>query len=137
MKRLIAFPLIALAGAILWAQAALAADPAVGVWQTAPGKEGGYLFVTISDCGTRICGTITGAVDKDGKKDPNYQHLGKPIIRNMKADGGGAYSGGTIWAPDEDKTYASKMQLKGDVLTVKGCVMGGLICRGQDWKRVQ
>ncbi len=116
---------------------ALAADPADGVWQTAPGKDGGYLFVTIKDCGPNICGTITGAVDKEGKKDPKYEHMGKPIIKDMSPDGTGYYSGGTIWAPDEDKTYVSKMYLKGDVLTVKGCVLGGLICRGQDWKRVK
>ncbi|MFC3118541.1 hypothetical protein ACFOHS_11125 [Jhaorihella thermophila] len=29
------------------------------------------------------------------------------------------------------------MRLNGGTLTVKGCVMGGLICRGQDWTRVK
>jgi uncharacterized protein (DUF2147 family) len=124
----------------LFAAAILAASPAfagneAGKWRTADGKEGGFLYVQIGACGSNICGTIVGAVDKDGKDDPKYQHLNKPIIWDMKADGGNAYSGGTIWAPDEDKTYASKMKLNGDVLTVSGCVLGGLVCRGQDWKR--
>jgi len=113
------------------------ADPADGVWKTAPGDTGGFLYVTVGACGTEICGTITGAVDKDGKDDPKYEHLGKPILWNMTAAGDGSYAGGTIWAPDTDKKYSSKMTLNGTVLTVKGCVLGGLICRGQDWTRTK
>jgi len=124
----------------LFAAALLLAGPAFaggeeGKWRTADGKEGGYLFVQIAACGAEICGTIVGAVDKEGKPDPKYKNLGKPIIWGMKNDGGNSYSGGTIWAPDEDKTYTSKMELNGDVLVVSGCVLGGLVCRGQDWKR--
>ena len=53
----------------------------------------------------------------------------------MDIDGGGSYSGGTIWAPDVDKKYASKMKINGATLVVSGCVAGGLICRGQDWTK--
>jgi len=132
MKRVIAITALGIVlGAPVWA------DAADGVWQTEPGNDGGYLFVTVKACGAKICGTITGAVDKKGKKDPKYKNLGKPIIWDMSADGGNAYSGGTVWAPDSDKKYSSKMTLSGNVLTVKGCVFGGLICRGQDWTRVK
>ncbi|RMD49867.1 MAG: DUF2147 domain-containing protein [Alphaproteobacteria bacterium] len=134
MKRML------LGGALAMALAApaFAADPATGVWRTEPGNEGGYLFVRIEECGKLICGTIVGAVDSEGKKDPEYEHLGKPIIKGMKPDGDGRYSGGTIWAPDDDKTYSSKMRLKSPkVLEVSGCVLGGLFCRSQDWTRVK
>jgi len=136
-KLLITACLVALAGS------AYAADPADGVWKTqkgqvkSDGSGGGYLYVQIGECGAKICGTIVKAFDKEGKDDPKYEHIGKPIIKDMSPDGSGYYSGGTIWAPDEDKTYVSKMYLNGDVLTVKGCVLGGLICRGQDWNRVK
>ena len=112
------------------------ADPASGVWQTEPGDTGGYLHVSIAPCGASICGTIKDAFDKNGAIQPDYEHKGKKMIWDMKADGGGDYSGGKIWAADSDKTYKSKMSLSGSKLTVKGCVGGGLICRGQDWKRV-
>lgn len=112
------------------------ADDVEGLWQTAPGETGGYLHVKIATCGADICGTIAAAIKADGTSDPAYAHLGKPIIWAMGVDGGGAYSGGKIWAPDVDKTYRSKMSLSGSKLVVKGCVAGGLICRGQDWKRL-
>jgi len=131
MKKIIlsAAAVLALAGAAM-------ADPAEGVWKTEPGDTGGYLHVTIKPCGANLCGTIRGAVDKDGQAVNDYEHRGKPIIKRMGINGGGSYSGGTIWAPDTDKTYSSKMSLSGNKLTVKGCVAGGLICRGQTWRRV-
>jgi len=113
------------------------ADPVAGTWKTAPGDTGGYLHVTIAPCGSEVCGTIKAAYDKDNAVQADYEHLGKKMLWNMTADGGGSYSGGKIWAPDADKTYSSKMSLNGNTLEVKGCVAGGLICRGQDWNRIK
>ena len=131
MKRLLLTAVVAAGMAT-----AAAADPVEGTWRTAPGDTGGYLHVTIGTCGSAICGSIAQAYDADGAPSPDYEHLGKRMIWDMKPDGGGAYSGGKIWAPDSGKTYTSKMSLSGNTLNVKGCVAGGLICRGQDWKRV-
>lgn len=113
------------------------ADPVAGTWKTAPGETGGYLHVKIAPCGQAICGTIKAAYDKSGANSGDYEHLGKRLIWDMGVDGSGSYSGGKIWAPDTGKTYASKMALKGNKLVVKGCVAGGMICRGQDWTRIK
>ena len=118
-----------------WAGAATA-DPAEGTWRTAEGEEGGHLLVTIAPCGSNVCGVIAKAFDGNGAPSADYEHLGKRIIWDMTSEGGGAYGGGKIWAPDSDKTYRSKMKLNGSVLEVKGCVAGGLVCRGQNWTRV-
>ena len=112
------------------------ADPAEGMWKTEPG-ETGYLYVSISECGANVCGTIKQAFDSSGNASLAYEHLGKPIISDMGAEGDGNYSGGTVLAPDNGKTYKSVMELSGDSLVVKGCVAGGLICRGQTWTRVK
>ncbi len=126
------------AGFAVLASAAFAADPVDGLWKTQPGDTGGYLHVSISECGSAICGTIDTAFDKDGNEQLEYENLGKQIIWDMVPDGGGSYGGGKIWAPDRDKTYSSKMTLDSqNKLTVKGCAVGGLVCRGQDWTRVQ
>jgi len=120
------------------ATTALADDPVDGLWKTQAGDTGGYLHVSISECGSAICGTIDSAFDADGNQQLDYENLGKQIIWDMVPDGGGKYSGGKIWAPDRDKTYGSKMTLDGqNKLNVKGCVAGGLVCRGQIWTRVQ
>ncbi|MBO9396124.1 DUF2147 domain-containing protein [Shimia sp. R9_2] len=110
------------------------AEPVAGTWKTQPGDTGGYLHVKIAPCGNAVCGNIDKAFDASGQAIANYEHQGKKMLWDMSADGGGAYSGGKIWAPDADKTYKSKMTLKGNTLTVKGCV--AIICRGQDWTRI-
>ena len=64
-----------------------------------------------------------------------HKNLGKLMVMNMHKDDETHYTGGTIWDPEKDKTYKSKMHLKGDVLDVEGCV--SIFCQDQDWKRVQ
>ena len=116
------------------ATGAAAADPVLGVWQTQPGDDGAFGQVTMADCGGTLCGTLTRAFDAAGKpKDSD--RIGRKIVWDMTPEGGGAYGGGKIWAPDRDKTYNSKMMLAGDRLTVSGCVLG--ICRSQIWTRVR
>ncbi|MEM9795637.1 MAG: DUF2147 domain-containing protein [Pseudomonadota bacterium] len=108
---------------------AASADPVEGMWRSQPGETGGYVEVQIAPCGSNICGTITNVVGND-----NTSIVGKPIIWDMQARGNGNYRGGKIWAPDQDKTYNSKMTLSGNSLTVEGCVL--VICRGQTWTRI-
>lgn len=113
------------------------AGGADGVWKTASDDRGGYLEVTIAPCGSdaaRSCGTITRAFTKAGE-DPGYAHLGKLIIKDMAPDGDGKLSGGSIWNPEDGKTYDSKLTVKGSTLEVDGCVM--IFCKEQDWTRVK
>lgn len=113
--------------ALALAPAAAAQDPIVGTWQTMPAATGGHLHVRIAPCGARFCGTIVKAVNAAGEVGRDYEHLGKLMIRDMRADGGGRYSGGQIWAPDEDKSYGLRLTLTETGLAVRGCVLG--FCR--------
>lgn len=114
-----------------------------GVWRTETNDEGGYAHVNIAACADaagKLCGTITDAfneVPANLDQDRRATLVGKVMINAMSPDGEGRWRDGTIWAPDDDKTYRSKMKLDGSVLKVSGCVFGGLICRGQDWVRVE
>lgn len=114
-----------------------------GLWRSATNDNGGYIHVDIGACASNaslVCGKIVDAFNVDpAKLDPKRRDeiVGKLIIENMKSDGATEWSDGTIWAPDDDETYSSTMELKGDVLEVSGCVLGGLICRGQDWTRLK
>jgi len=112
------------------------ADAATGTWKTEAGDAGGYLHVKMVPCGDALCGSIDKAFSAGGSVSTDYEHTGKRMIWDMKAEGDGSYGGGKIWAPDKNKTYKSKMSLSGNKLTVKGCVAGGAICRGQTWTRV-
>jgi uncharacterized protein (DUF2147 family) len=114
---------LALVPAIAFAQSA------EGLWRTEPSKSGAWLEVSIAPCGAALCGTITG------QHGTTKDLVGRRIIDGMKPDGPGRWSGGTIWAPDDDKTYRSKMSLDGDGLAVEGCV--AIFCRGQRWTRLE
>ena len=116
--------------------AAIAGD-AHGIWRTQEGDNGGYLEVTIGPCDAdplKTCGTISRALDEQGPA-PEYEHLGRLMIDGMETDDGSSYSGGTIWDPQADKTYKSRMKADGSELDVEGCI--AFICRGQTWTRVE
>lgn len=128
--------LIAVA-ALMAAGPALAADPVTGLWQTKPDDNGNFGYIQIAPCGAKICGTLVKSFDKTGKPMTS-DNIGKKIVWDMVDRGNGAYGGGKIWAPDRNKTYASKLKLSGDTLAVSGCILGGLICRsGGTWTRVK
>ena len=111
------------------------AEPVLGLWQTAKDDNGNYGHIEVVACGNAICGTLIRAYNDAGEQVPS-DNIGRQIIWDMVAQGGGKYGKGKIYSPDRDKTYNSRMTLSGDVLAVKGCVLG--ICRdGGKWSRVR
>lgn len=127
-----------------WLAATLALAPCMalgndvdGIWKTEAGDDGGYLEVTIGPCAAdaaQTCGIITRAFTPTGE-DSDYANLGKLMIQGMEPHGAAAYSGGTIWDPQHDKTYKSKMALTDGALDVDGCI--SFICKGEHWTRVE
>ncbi len=109
---------MATTAAMLMASASAYADGIEGRWRTDSGTT-----AQIATCGEAFCITL-----KDGK------FKGKQIGR-MTAGGDNRYSG-KITDPETDKTYSGKATLSGNALSMKGCVLGGLICKGQNWKRL-
>ena len=132
--------------ALFAAGSALAADPVVGKWKTIDsetGKPKSIVEITQAPNGA-LSGHIVELLNpskpnpvcdkcKDDRK--NKPITGMEIIRGMKAEGGGAYAGGTILKPDEGKVYKSKMELieGGKKLEVSGCI--AFICKSQTWIR--
>jgi len=110
-----------------------AQESVVGLWQTAA-KEQGFLHVSIDKCGDAYCGTIFKAMNNEGESNPDYEHLGKTMLWDMKSRDSVSWSGGRIWDPTEDKSYKSKMSLNNDVLEVSGCI--AFFCRSESWTRV-
>ncbi|WP_128513787.1 DUF2147 domain-containing protein [Tabrizicola thermarum] len=111
------------------------ADPVVGVWQTRKDDNGNFGHVEIKPCGKAFCGVLIKAFDKDGKPRPS-DNIGRKIVWDMVPYPDGLYDDGKIYSPDRDKTYNGDMQLSGDSLKVRGCVLG--ICRdGGTWTRVK
>jgi uncharacterized protein (DUF2147 family) len=130
MTSRIAFALVAVLGL---AQAAQAADPIEGVWQTEV-DDGAFAHVTVAPCGAAYCGTVTRTFNDEGEYRSDT--IGRQIVRDMAPRGGGAYEG-RVWRPSNGKVYLGKAQLGGDRMVLRGCVAGGLICASQTWAKVR
>lgn len=126
---------LALTATLIIAAAAVRADPAEGICQTSHDDNGNFGHIEVTRCGEAICGMLIRAYNGAGEQieSPN---VGRRIIWDMRPQGDNAYAKGKIYSPDRDKTYNSRMQLDGDRLTVKGCVLG--VCRdGGTWRWVE
>jgi uncharacterized protein (DUF2147 family) len=107
----------------LTATAAFAQSSPFGTW-TRPSNG---TKVSFYDCGGKLCAKILSSKDAAA--------VGKVIM------GGAAKSGDNTWKGDllnteDGKTYSGVVTLDGPKeLTLKGCVAGGLICKGETWVR--
>jgi len=128
--------------ATLAATAAAATPPAdaiEGVWLTA--AEDGY--VQIFETGGVYHGKIVGAPDLQPRKDAHNPDpakrdeplLGRRILKGFIYDDG-QWSGGTIYDPDNGKTYKAKMWLPDTrTLEMRGFVGISLFGRTETWTR--
>ncbi|NEX47353.1 DUF2147 domain-containing protein [Pseudotabrizicola algicola] len=124
---------VAMAAALVMCAGTAFAEPIVGLWQTQE-DDGAYAHVQIAPCGANFCGTIV----KTFKAGAEYksENLGKQLVRDMAAKGGGAYEG-KVWRPSNNKIYMGKIAVNGTAMKLSGCVAGGLICSKQDWKKIK
>jgi len=126
---------------------AFAADP-LGAWLT----EDSESQVRISNCGGALCGALiwlkepndpaTGRpkTDKHNVDDSKQARplLGIPIVLGMKPNGSPDQWSGSVYNAEDGKTYNGSFTLTGaNTAELKGCVLGGLICKGQTWTRVK
>jgi uncharacterized protein (DUF2147 family) len=141
MKRFITAGMIILisAGTAL-AQSPVAA-PALspmGEWQV----KDGTAHIRIANCGGAIWGVISWTKGEAGKdvNNPNpslrdRSVMGMPILINMHPAGN--RWDGQVYNAEDGQTYSSHISLVSpDVLSIEGCVLGGLICGGENWTRV-
>ena len=131
--------------AIVLSGPAFAGDPS-GTWLT----EGGKSQIRLAHCGEVLCGRIqwlkepsdpTGKPKRDirnpdpGKRDRPI--IGADILMGMKPGETADQWAGDIYNPEDGKTYQARLTLQdARTLQVKGCVLGGLICKSQAWSRV-
>jgi len=123
---------------------ALAAEP-VGTWFTGD-KKG---KVKIVNCGGAICGSLIWLQepnDPETHQPKTDKHnadaskqgrplLGIPIVLSMKPNGADAWQG-QVYNAEDGSTYSGSFTMTGaNSAELKGCVMGGLICKSQTWTR--
>ena len=120
---------------MLSAPAIHAADPLTGVWQTQPGRDGGFGHVEIRPCGGGLCGRVVRTFDARGQAVA-ASDLGAAILSDVLPTGDGTYAKGRITNPETGRSYTARLTLRGDQLDVGGCIM--MICRNAGtWQRVE
>jgi len=105
--------------------AALAAD-INGNWARSDGKA----KVRIAKCGADICATNTWI--KPGTKD---EKAGDVLVMKVEKVSDARYSG-SAFDPQRDMSYRITLDVSGNSMTSKGCVLGGLLCKGVGWTRI-
>jgi uncharacterized protein (DUF2147 family) len=123
---------------------AFGADP-IGTWLTGD-KKG---KVKIVNCGGAICGSLVWLAepnDPDTHQPKTDKHnadaskqgrplIGIPIVLSMKPGGGDVWQG-QVYNAEDGGTYSGSLTMTGaNSADLKGCVMGGLICKSQTWTR--
>jgi uncharacterized protein (DUF2147 family) len=134
----------AIALALILIAPARAADP-LGTWLTGD-KKG---KIRIVNCGGAICGTlvwIAEPIDPETHQPKTDVHnsnaslqtrplLGIPIVLDMTPTGADKWEG-KVYNAEDGGTYTGSFTMTGpNTAELKGCVMGGLICKGQTWTR--
>lgn len=156
MKRLCVALTIIFGGAL--AAGAADGDAILGLWATDPEGGGGQAHVEIYAVDDTYSGKIVWLEeplytedDTDGeygqpkvdKKNPDPALRSRPIMglvmmEGFQYDGDGTWKKGTIYDPDNGKTYKCKLRLvNDDVLNVRGFIGISLIGRTSQWTRVQ
>jgi uncharacterized protein (DUF2147 family) len=149
MKRLLSYAglLSVFLPGLVWA----GADEILGVWNTAHGHS----HVEVYKCTDRYCGRIVWLkepqypaddargmagqpkVDRDNP-DPalrNRPLAGLEILRDFRYDDG-EWNNGTIYDPENGKTYSCKITLGDDgILKVRGYIGISLFGRTTEWTR--
>jgi len=130
--------------ALIGVAPALAADP-LGTWLTGD-KKG---KVHIVNCGGAICGNLVWLqepIDPETKKpklDKNNVDaskkgrplIGVPIVLSMKPNGDSTWQG-QVYNAEDGNTYSGSFTLTGaNSAQLKGCIMGGLLCKSSTWTK--
>lgn len=100
--------------------------------------------IRIAPCGSSLCGNLIWLRDprKDTKNpDPAKRArplLGVRIVLGMKPTGKANQWKGKVYNAEDGKTYTGFIKLTAsNKMHLEGCVMGGLLCKGETWTRVK
>lgn len=115
---------------------ASAADPhpLEGRW-----KEGN-LVIDIAPCGQVLCGTVVSASEKQQRRamrGSGTELIGSRLITDIRPDGKPNRYKAKVFVADRDMNASGRIdQLSNDRIKVRGCVVLGIFCKAEEWRRV-
>jgi uncharacterized protein (DUF2147 family) len=123
------FTPIALAGLALAVPAGAQAAALEGKWAN-PKRS---VIVNVAPCGDAYCGTVSWASAKNRDKGATP---GTRVLTDLKRAGANLYKGRAFEPKRNVRGAATVKQVGPNVMIVRGCVIGGILCKEQRWTRV-
>lgn len=103
------------------------ADDVLGIWL----RDNGRVQVKFETCGDAVCGNIVWLKPGSDSK----ARVGQRLFFDMRPSGANSWTGKAA-SPDDGSIYSGKMSVEGSTLITSGCIVGGLICKSANWRRV-
>jgi uncharacterized protein (DUF2147 family) len=97
-----------------------------GDWARSDGKA----KVKIARCGADICATNTWI-----KPGTPSEKAGDVLVMKVQKVSDSQYSG-SAFDPQRDMSYRITLDVGDGKMTSTGCVLGGLLCKGVGWTRI-
>jgi uncharacterized protein (DUF2147 family) len=96
------------------------------------------VLVEVSKCGRGICGKVlraSASAEADARKAGAPPMVGTQVLRDFEARRAGSWSG-RVFVPARNRSYRSTLtRIDGSRIRIDACVLGGLICDGEVWRR--
>ena len=118
-----------------WPSAALAEAPIEGRWLNPKGS----VTVHVAPCGNGFCATVIDANAKakaTARKGGTPNLIGTQVMSDFRPNGDGTYRGRAFDPKRNIRAPATIRMIGNSTLVVKGCLIGGIICKEQRWKKV-
>jgi uncharacterized protein (DUF2147 family) len=100
----------------------------------------GNVIVRTGACGHKLCGWIAWAnqeAQSDARDGGVTQLLSTKLLEDYGATGTTSWKG-VVFVPDMGRRFSSRIdELSPARLRIKGCILGGLICKSQIWNRIE
>jgi uncharacterized protein (DUF2147 family) len=116
---------ISLAIAMALATGAEAQSP-MGQWARGDGNA----KVRMARCGADICATNTWI-----KPGTPSEKAGDVLVMKITQVSDEKYAG-TAFDPQRNMNYKISLTVSGKTMTTTGCVLGGLLCKGVNWSKI-
>lgn len=116
-----------LTGATLFASEASAAEITGTYVRPSTGTQ-----VEFYDCGGKVCGKIVAVKDKSKEKT-----VGTVILKGATRSSNNTFKG-ELLNTEDGKTYNGVLTVvSAKEIKLEGCVLGGIICKGENWTKVK
>ena len=99
----------------------------------------GSVVVKVAPCGNAYCGTVVNASEKaeeSARKGGTPHLIGTRILTGLKPVGEREFRGRAFDPKRNIRAPATIRLLGPGTLSVKGCVISGMICKEQRWTRI-